>query len=264
MGNYDQAVHSAFVLLEERMRLIVGRKGMAGVAMVGNLFAKDGRLTRHMALNEKEQEKYRNLFDSAFSLYRNPAAHTVTNYDVTMGKAIIGLVNLLLLILGDPAQWPPPTDFPENVEKGITLTEQAVGTTVAHRLRLFLTHCVKMGINPTASKAVLWVPFKRPAIQHMEHWNEPRQHLLQLFYLHLEEKKPGLYVPLNQYYTRVVGLNIEPLGAGLRQIGFGRDSATYRDYRISFAEQNSQAFFDEFLAWLKEVVEQLAALEKTI
>jgi hypothetical protein len=79
--------------------------------------------------------------------------------------------------------------------------------------------------------------------------------------LQLEEKNTGLYVLLNQHYSRVVGLDLEPLSKGLRQVGF-RSYGKYRDFRIFFEEVNSQAFFDAFLAWLKGVVEQLVALEK--
>jgi uncharacterized protein (TIGR02391 family) len=263
LGNYDQAVHSAFVLLEERLRRIVGKPGMAGVAMINSLFSKNGRLTRHMALNEKDQEKYRNLFDSAFSLYRNPTAHTVTNYDATMGKAIISLVNLLLLILGDPSRWPPPTTFPDNVENAISNVEDVLSLEAANRLRLFLSHCYQIGVDTRDNNSTTWVPFIHEAVQQLESWETPRKHPLSLFYVLADKKKPCLYVPINEYYSRVVGLDIEPLGKALQKEGF-RPYGKRRDYRSYFAEHNSEAFFDAFLAWLKGVVEQLVEMEKTV
>jgi hypothetical protein len=107
------------------------------------------------------------------------------------------------------------------------------------------------------------VPFKYNAWQQLENWDEPRLHLLTLFYVVIADKNPGLYVPINEYYTRVVGLDIAPMGKALNKMGF-RPQGKKRDYRSYFAEHNSQAFFDEFLSWLKGVVEQLVALEKTV
>lgn len=261
IGNYDQAVHTAFVLLEERLRRIVGKPRMTGVSMVEYLFSKNGRLTRHMSLDEKEQEKYRNLFDSAFSLYRNPSAHTMTNYNATMGKAIIGLVNLLLHILGDPDNWPPPTSFPENVEKAISHIEEVVNSEAAHRLRLLLSHCYQIGIDTRDNNSTTWVPFIYDAVQLLKGWDEPRRHPLPLFYV-VVSKKPFLYIPINEYYSRVVGLDIEPLAKGLKQVRF-RPYGKKGEFRSFFAENNSQAFFDTFLGWLKGIVEQLVSLDKT-
>ncbi|MBX3054968.1 MAG: TIGR02391 family protein [Anaerolineae bacterium] len=261
LGKYDQAVHSAFILLEERLRHIVHKDGLTGVVMVQNVFGQKGTLTHVLALSDWEREQYKNLYEAAFRLFRNPSAHTVTNYDASTGKAIMGLVNLLLLLLGDPTQWPPSTTFPESIEKAISLTEQMVNLAAAQRLRLFLSHCYQNGLEPRSSKSTYWIPFKRETLQRMEQWDEARFHPLTLFYLYADEKKPGLYVPINQYYTRVVGLDIEPLGNTLKQVGF-YTHGKYRDYQASFVEQNSQVFFEDFLAWLKNVVAHLTLLER--
>ena len=95
VGAVDEAVRSAFVLLEERLRKVAGREDMTGTQLANFAFsAKDGPLAKHLGRTQSEREGLRELYSGAFKLFRNPAAHGAVGYNASDGKAIIGLVNL--------------------------------------------------------------------------------------------------------------------------------------------------------------------------
>ncbi len=117
MEAFDEAVRSAFVLLEERLRECVDGQGMTGVQLANYAFnPTDGPLAKHLGRTRSEREGLRELYSGAFKLFRNPTAHSTVGYDAADGKAIIGLVNLLLRILKRAEDLPSPELFPENLE----------------------------------------------------------------------------------------------------------------------------------------------------
>jgi len=64
MDNFDEAVRSAFVLLEERLRNMVpeDKKGLTGTMLAGYAFnINDGPLAKHLGRNQSEREGLRDL-----------------------------------------------------------------------------------------------------------------------------------------------------------------------------------------------------------
>lgn len=57
MGNFDEAVRSAFVLLEERLREAAHKDGLTGAQLANYaLNAKNGPLAKHLARTDSERE----------------------------------------------------------------------------------------------------------------------------------------------------------------------------------------------------------------
>lgn len=260
MGSFDEAVRSAFVLLEERLRKAAHKEGLTGTRLANYAFdVNKGPLAIHLAKTTSEREGLRDLYVGAFKLFRNPTAHGLVGYTPAEGKSIIGLVNLLLIYLERVEELPPPDSFPENVERAIITIEQKVGPGIASRVRLFMGKCKKLGLEPRPGTAS-WIPFRRYALMEMSQDNAPKPHKLTVFYVMAEEKKQGFWFPVNQYYSRVVDFDLEQLSDSLRALGF-MPSGKNRDFQISFKEHNSQEFFDA----LFQLVEQTSGeLEETL
>ncbi|MBP8001628.1 MAG: hypothetical protein KA314_21640 [Chloroflexi bacterium] len=72
LGKFDEAVRSAFILLEERLRTMVGQEGMTGTNLANYAFNVDtGPLAKHLANNKSEREGLRELYSGAFKLFRH-------------------------------------------------------------------------------------------------------------------------------------------------------------------------------------------------
>lgn len=259
IGNYDEAVRSACVFLEERLRKVAHEEELMGVRLVKYAFDPDtGSLAKHLGSRKSEREGLYNLYIGAFRLFRNPTAHGVVGYSAAEAKAIIGFVNLLVTFLDRVEKLPPPGSFPENVEHALATVEQKIGTGVASRLRMFLGKCRSLGLEPTPGTKS--VPFRRHALLDREHWDSPRSHRLTVFYVVAQEKSQGFWFPVNQYYSRVVDFDLEQLSENLRDLGFV-PSGKHRDFYLSLEEHNDQAFFDA----LFDLVEQTSQeLEETL
>ena len=151
LGAFDEAVRSAFVLLEERLREAVGEEGLTGTRLANQAFnPTTGPLAKHLGHTPSEREGLRELYSGAFKLFRNPTAHGLVGYDAADGKAIIGLVNLMLKLLKRAAELPPSDLFPENVEKILSEIEQGIGPGATSRLRIFLGKSMKAGLKPSS------------------------------------------------------------------------------------------------------------------
>jgi len=262
LGSFDEAVRSAFVLLEERLRKTVpeDKKGLTGTSLAGYAFnANDGPLAKHLGRNQSEREGLRELYSGAFKLFRNPTAHGIVGYSAAEGKAIISLVNLLLIFLDRVEELPPLGSFPDNAERALTTIEHKVGPGAASRLRMFLGKCGKLGLEARPSTKT-WVPFIGYAMLHLDHWDNPKPHRLTMFYVVAEEQIQGFWFPVNQYYTSVVGFDLDQLSDGLRDIGFV-PKGKHRDFQIDLQDHNSQDFFD---ALYDLVVETAQELEETL
>lgn len=248
MGKFDEAVRSAFVLLEERLRKAANVEGMTGTNLANFAFnAENGPLAKHLGRTKQEREGLRELYAGAFKLFRNPTAHALVNYTAAEGKSIISLVNLLLIFL-DRA---PVEIFPEYIEETLAMITAELGQDVAARLRLFLEKSQKLGLISKA--AVNWIPFRAYALQSRAEWPEPKPYKIAAFYLVADKKNPALWFPVNQYYARVVGLDTDPIMRQLRQLGFVPTGKT-RDYRLNLRDKNDADFFEALSNLLKNIV----------
>jgi hypothetical protein len=167
----------------------------------------------------------------------------VVDYSPGEGKAIIGLVDLMLKILKRAEELPPPDMFPENLEKVLAQIEEAIGPGAASRLRVFLGKIIRdTGLRPSTS-AKQWIPFKRYCLYRAPQWDEPKPHRIAVLYLSRSGKDYGLSFPTASYYAQVVDFNVDRLLEELMDLGFwlmGKSQEPFIDLRM----HNDQAFFD--------------------
>ena len=171
MGKFDEAVRSAFVLLEERLRKAVNDEGSTGTRLANLAFnPTNGPLAKYLGSNQAEREGLRELYSGAFKLFRNPTAHSLVGYSAAEGKAIIGLVDLMLTMLKRAEELPHPDLFPDYVETVLSKVEQKIGPGATSRLRVFLGRCMRdLGLKPATGKQ--WIPFKRHALYQHGNWD---------------------------------------------------------------------------------------------
>jgi uncharacterized protein (TIGR02391 family) len=254
---FDEAVRSAFVLLEERLRRAVRAEGLTGTQLANHAFnATKGVLAKHLGHSESEREGLRELYSGAFRLFRNPTAHGIVGYSPAEGKAIIGLVDLMLKIVKRAEELPPPDIFPDNLEAALIKIEEAIGPGAASRLRVFLSQTYKdVGLRPSTS-ATQWIPFRRHCLYKATHWDEAKPHRIAVFYLLATGADYGLSFLTSYYYRHVVGFNVERLIEELTELGFwlrGKNQEPYTDFKI----QNAQSFFDALLELVVRTVDEL-------
>jgi uncharacterized protein (TIGR02391 family) len=254
MGTFDEAVRSAFVLLEERLRVVVGQEGMTGTKLANYAFGQNGPLAKHLGRNQSEREGLRELYSGAFKLFRNPTAHGAVGYEAADGKAIIGLVNLLLNLLGRVEELPPPDLFPENVDNLLEGAEEKIGPGATSRLRVFLGKCVKAGLKSTSAKQ--WIPFRKYALLERDGWAKPKARPIAVFYLFWDRSGYALSFPTSYYYASVVGFNVDRLIEQLTEIGF-RPSGKNQEPRIDLHAHNSQSFFEDLFDLVVQIMDEL-------
>jgi len=255
LGRFDEAVRSAFVLLEERLRKAVGEEGMTGTQLANYAFNPErGPLAKHLGHTLAEREGLRELYSGAFKLFRNPTAHGVVGYSPAEGRAIIGLVDLMLKMLKRVEELPPPGSLPKNVEDALSRIEEVIGPGATGRLRVFLGECIQMGLTTTT--ATKWVPFRTYALYKPDRWDQPRPHPIAVFYLVATGSEYSLSFPTGYYYADVVGFNLDRLVEELTELGFqlvGKD----REPRIDLRTHNDQAFFDALFEIVARAAEEL-------
>jgi len=258
MGAFDEAVRSAFVLLEERLRKAVNEEGMTATQLANHAFSpSSGPLAKLLGTTQSEREGLRELYSGAFKLFRNPSAHGLVGYTGAEGKAIIALVNLLLSMLRSIGNGPPPGSFPENVEALLIEIEEAIGPGATSRLRIFLRKCLKSGLNP-AKSAKAYVPFKRHGWIKYEHWSEPRSYKFPMFYL-IAERTPRLQFPVNTYYSLLPGFDSEALKEELLELDF-RPYGKRRDVEVELRARNDDHFFNNLAEVVQRTSDQLEEL----
>jgi uncharacterized protein (TIGR02391 family) len=239
LGAFDEAIRSAFVLLEERLRDSLNKEGITGTRLALDAFDPDnGPLAKQLAGTRSERIGLQELYAGSFRLFRNPTAHSVVDYSAAEGKAIIGLVDLLLRLLRRAGELPPPGLLPENVEALLESIEQSIGPGAASRFRSFLGRCVRAGLKP-AKGATQWIPYRRYAFTKFDWWDEPKPHNIAVLY----HGTKTLSFPISAYYAAVVGFNVDQLVEELLELGFQR-SGRKRDPVIDLRTSNDQAFFD--------------------
>jgi len=256
MGAFDEAVRSAFVLLEERLRKAVNKEGMTGTQLANYAFnSEKGPLAKLLGYGQSEQDGLRELFSGAFKLFRNPTAHGVVGYSPAEGKAIIGLVDLMLKMLKRAEEIPQPGLFPDYVEGALGEIEKVIGPAAAGRLRVFLGKCLKeVGLRPATGKQ--WVPFKTRALYQNPVWDEPKPHPIAVFYLVAEGQESGLYFSTGYYYANVVGFNVDRLVEELTELGF-QLVGTDQEPSVDLRAHNDQRFFDALFSLIVRIGHEL-------
>jgi uncharacterized protein (TIGR02391 family) len=238
---YDEAVGRAFVVLEERLRKLMGVQKVSGGQLVDKLFfAQDSSYRDRLRLPEAEVRGLRDIFAGSFSAFRNRAAHTVAGYSQDEARGIIQLVNLLLLVLEQIDQAPKQLVSDE--------TGSTLGPVVTQRLNAFLSSLRGIGILPDKGKAS--IPYKARLRYSPPTWEEPRSHSVTVFYL-TSGKSPKLAFNTGSL-TNVPGLDVEELTERLLQAGCSRTSAL-KSVPLVLEERNDQATFDR----LYEILEDL-------
>jgi uncharacterized protein (TIGR02391 family) len=256
LGAFDEAVRSAFVLLEEKLRELIGDETLTGTQLANVAFnPKDGPLSKHLGRTKSEREGLRELYSGAFKLFRNPTAHGAVGYEAADGKEIVGLVNLFLRMIRRAEELPPPDLFPENVEFALRKIEQSIGPGSTSRLRMFLGKCIKTGIHPSVA-AKEWIPFRKRALVKYDNWDEPKSHNIAVFYVTVHASGYTIQFPTNYYYSKVIDFNVDRLIDELIELGFylhGKNQEPRADLRI----HNSEEFFDNLAALVTRTVSEL-------
>ncbi len=259
LGAFDEAVRSAFVLLEERLRKAMGEERMTGTQLANFAFSPTkGPLAQQLGHSGSEREGLRELYSGAFKLFRNPTVHGVVEYSAAEGKAIISLVDLLLRLLKRAEELPPPGLLPENVEVALEKVEEAIGPGATSRLHSFLGKCIsELGFRPypAAEKSI---PFRKHALYKLKRWDEPKPHGVAVFYLGVAGRRRDLHFPVAQYHAHVEGFDTDRLTEALLELGLyprGRNQAPTADLRV----HNDRDFFDalfDIVTWVTEEFEE--------
>ncbi len=256
LGAFDEAVRSAFVLLEERLRKATGVEGMTGTALANRAFNADpGSLALRLTEDKGEREGLRELFSGAFKLFRNPSAHGVVGYTPSEGKAILELVNLLLGILKRVDDHLPPGALPANVESTLTQITAVAGAAAANRLRVFLGKGVRrLGLKPVGS-AKQWIAFRRRGLYKSPESESASPSFVPAFYLVNTGELVGIAFSID-YFRNVVDFDGERVEKALATLGFvpqGKRRDPFADIRT----HNDQTFFDSLYDLVASVVDDL-------
>jgi uncharacterized protein (TIGR02391 family) len=242
---YDEAVSRAFVVLEERLREQLAVRGGAGVHLSEKAFAPEtGHFVDRLDLPRAEVEGIRDLFVGAFRAFRNRAAHTVAGYTLDEARAIVHLVNLLLMILEQVRQAPI-----QRVPKRIA---QALAPAAVERFQHFLERLQDIGIRqgegPTS-------PYKATLEYKWPTWEEARPDRVTIFYLTFSGGKPMLSFN-SKMLSNVVGLDIKQLETDLLQARCTRTAAKQTPIRLFLSEYDDQATFDRLYEILRDLMEK--------
>lgn len=257
MEKCDEALRSAFVLLEKRLRAAVKNDTMTGTQLANHAFSpKDGPLAKQLGRTQEEREGLRELFAGAFKLFRNPTAHGAAAYSAAEGKALLGLVHLMLGIVGRANELPSPQVLPENVKSALLRAEEIIGPSPASRLRVFLGKCMTAAGLRTTMSARNWLPFRRHALYKPPRWDRPRPHGIPVFYLVAPGPRIALHFSTSAYSQHVPGFRVEQLLDELQDLG-SHPVGRLQEPRIDLQLHNDQAFFDAMLDVVLRVVREL-------
>jgi uncharacterized protein (TIGR02391 family) len=242
---HDEAVTRAFVVLEEHLRELLGVRGGTGVNLSEKAFApKSGQLVDRLLLPSAEVEGIRDLFVGAFRAFRNRAAHTVAGYSLDEARAIIQLVNLLLLILEQVRHIP------------VRVPDQIAGLldpAPAERLRVFLEKLRDIGIE--RAEGTTYISYKARMNYRQPAWDKHRPHPTTVFYLLVYSNKPEIAFNSTSL-SRVDGLDVKQLEADLIQIGCTRAALEDTPIRLVLSENNDQATFARLYETLQALMDK--------
>lgn len=242
---YDEAVSRAFVVLEERLRELLAVRGGSGVNLSQKAFSPEkGQLVDRLYLPPAEVGGTRDLFVGAFRAFRNRAAHTVAGYSLDEARAIIHLVNLLLLVL-EKVQT-PTQQIPDRVA-------QLLNPATTERLRMFLGRLEGIGVGRGQGKNR--TPYRATLKQDRPSWEEPRPNQVAILYLSVYAGEPVIIFH-SAGLSRVVGLDIARLEAELIQAGCARIAAKNTPIRLFLRQRNDQHTFDRLYEILRALMER--------
>ncbi len=254
-GKYDDAVRNAFVLVEDRMKRIMNSQKLYGRKLINAVFDEEnGPLGKYIIKSNQEREGLRNLFSGAFMLYRNPTAHNFINYSSTQAKAILGLVNLLLMTLDRAKELPSIDTFPENWQRAIDRVEKMIGVEGAARLRIFLADCKQLGfILGGAGEAI---PYRSRAMLSAGEGNPPKHGEIRVFYLYASNNLKGANIRFSRkQYEMVFDFDVDWLFHQLDSMGFY--PAGRGNYKVNLKKRNDHEFFTELLQLVSQVKTKL-------
>ena len=241
---YDEAVGRAFIVLEERMRALMGLNGGAGRHLVSKLFSsKDTQFTDRLYRPAEEVAGLRAIFEGSFAAFRNRAAHTVAGYRRDEARAIIHLVNLLLLTL-DHMRFTPERHIQPEVE-------EALDPAVTERLQRFLASLGEIGF--VREEGIAQDAYKAQLLYQFREWNEHRPHPVTVLYLTKKGADPGLRFRIDML-SAVKDLNVDELQAKLLAAGCTRANRNTTPVELVLTRRNDQATFDRLYEILADLI----------
>jgi hypothetical protein len=247
---FDDAVGAAFIVLEERLRSALKVSGGNGVDLSQKAFVPGtGDLIGKLGLQmPSEEQGIRDLFVGAFKAYRNRAAHTFAGYTLEESCAVIGLVNLLLLILSQ-------TEIKWYDKLGREVAE-TTSREAARRFRDFLLRLEQLGVRHYEGKT--WEPFKASVMYQAKDWNEPRHHETAIFFfVRTGKDAPTIDFPTGGDLRNVIDFDREHMEQRLLEAGCERVAARKMNaIRIMLTERNDQATFDRLHDVIRDYVER--------
>lgn len=242
---YDEAVSRAFVVIEARMRELMGMTGGTGRQLVNKLFSeKDAQYVERLNLPEQEWQGIRSIFDGAFAAYRNRAAHTVAGYSLDEARAIVNLVNLLLLILDQMSHVPE-----RHVQFEVA---EALEPRAAERLQRFLQSVQGVGIVEEQGSSLN--AYKATLLCRYPSWEEFRQYTIPVFYLR-KGTEPTLRFRMDRMRW-VKDLDADRLEAKLLAAGCRRVARKTTPIELVLTQRNDQITFDRLYEILKDLVQK--------
>lgn len=243
---YDEAVSRAFVVLEERLREILAVHGGSGVNLSQKAFSPEsGQLVDRLYLPPAEVVGIRDLFVGAFRAYRNRAAHTVAGYSLDEARAIIHLVNLLLLVL-EKIRQAPTQQVPEKMA-------QLLDPTATERFQMFLQSLQNIGIGRGQGKN--WIPYRATLKYDRPSWEEPRPNQVAVLYLSVYAGSPVIIFN-SAGLSRVERLDIDELETKLIQAGCTRTAAKDTPIRLFLDQRSDQGTFERLYEILRDLMEK--------
>lgn len=174
-GYYQAAVQQAFTLLEVRLRERTGQAAIgqsAGDILKTGLGSARAPLAVRLGLDSTETASLRDLLSGFFRFFRNPAAHTLLEYEADEAQAILAMLNLLLRLLDRETAPEPKTKYEPFF--------RAVAADLPRHLPPFLRHAT---LGPTTEEKSFQISFPGELPHHFEIYF--RRNALELAY-HLE------------------------------------------------------------------------------
>jgi hypothetical protein len=239
-------VARAFVVLEERLRALLGVRKGTGWQLVDKLFStKDSQFTDRLLLPDNEIRGLRDIFAGSFAAFRNRAAHTVAGYSLDEARGIVQMVSLLLLIVDQIRDAPDLQTLPEVVNP--------LGTAAKQRLQQFLDRAREVGVKKESGRAR--TPYRATLNYHPASWENAKPHRVAVFYIGAVRGNPTIAFN-SAYLSNVPGLDIEELESDLLEAGCVRYPSVQRPIRLFLVERNDQATFDRLFEILRDLVQE--------
>jgi hypothetical protein len=218
-------------------------RGGSGVHLVQKVFSsKDTHLTDRLRLPEAELQGLRDIFTGSFAAFRNRAAHTVAGYNRDEARAIIHLVNMLLLIVEQIRKAPDLQVEPDIAD--------ALSPAAAGRLQHFLTRLQEIGLSRKEGDAS--DAYKVTLVCHYPSWDKPRPYEITVFYLQ-KEGRPSLRFRIDML-SKVRGYDIDSLKDTLVELGCKRSARKTTPLELFVTDRTDQLTFDRLYETIRDLV----------